>query len=64
VLGAQMMDAWTAFARGDDPSTAALPWPRHDRRMRPTMVFDEHSRVEAAPRDAERAIVAANMRPF
>jgi len=61
-LGGSMVAAWTAFARSDDPSTTALPWPRHDRRARPTMYFDEQSRVELAPRDAERAVVAAHSR--
>ena len=38
-------------------STADLAWPRHDPSTRPTMRFDERSGVEAAPRDAERAVV-------
>jgi para-nitrobenzyl esterase len=63
-LSAQMMTAWTAFARTDDPSTAALRWARHDPRTRPTMCFDEHSRVEAAPREEERATVSAHSLPF
>ena len=63
-LSAQMMAAWTAFARTDDPSTPALAWPRHDPRTRPTMLFDEQSRVETAPREAERAEVAAHTAPF
>jgi para-nitrobenzyl esterase len=62
-LSARMMGAWVAFARGDDPSTGALAWPRHDVVTRPTMVFAEHSRVEAAPRDAERAVVDAFASP-
>ncbi len=48
-LSEQMMGAWTAFARTDDPSTAELPWPQHDVATRPTMYFDERSRVEMAP---------------
>jgi para-nitrobenzyl esterase len=59
-LSAQMMGAWTAFARTDDPSTPELSWPRHDLSTRPTLVFDERSRVEAAPRDDERVAVAAH----
>ena len=45
-LGEQMMDAWIAFARTGDPSTDALPWPRHDAAARPTMVFDVGSHAE------------------
>jgi para-nitrobenzyl esterase len=63
-LSAQMMDAWTAFARSDDPSTPALRWPRHGTETRPTMFFDAHSRVEFAPCDAERAVIAEHASPF
>jgi carboxylesterase type B len=59
-LSAEMMGAWVTFARGDDPSTPGLSWPRHDPGARPTLVFDERSRAEAAPRDEERAAVAAH----
>ncbi len=58
-LGAHMMDAWLTFARTGDPSTGDLPWTRHDPATRPTMVFDVDTRVELAPREAERAAVAA-----
>lgn len=58
-LAERMMDAWLAFARTGDPSTAELAWPRHDPATRPTMVFDVTTRAEAAPRDEERAVVAA-----
>ena len=61
-LSRQMMQAWVAFARTDDPSTPELSWPRHDPRTRPTMVFAENTRVEHAPRDAERAAVDAHAR--
>jgi para-nitrobenzyl esterase len=55
-LSAHMMDAWIAFARGGDPSHAALgDWPRYDTARRPTMVFDRQSRVEHGPLDVERA---------
>jgi carboxylesterase type B len=59
-----MMAAWVAFARGDDPSTLALRWPAHDVETRPTMFFDRESRVEHAPLEAERAVVAAQSTPF
>ena len=61
-LSAQMMQAWVAFARTDDPSTHELQWPRHDPRTRPTMFFAEESRVEHAPRDEERAAVDTHAR--
>jgi para-nitrobenzyl esterase len=61
-LSARMMAAWTAFARHDDPSTPDLPWPRHDPSTRPTMCFGETTRVESAPREVERAVVAAHAR--
>jgi carboxylesterase type B len=57
-LSAQVMGAWTSFARTDDPSTPDLPWAAHDPATRPTMVFDATSRVEVAPREVERAAVA------
>lgn len=53
------MDAWLAFARTGDPSTPALAWPTYDATTRPTMVFGRTSRVEDAPRDAERAALDA-----
>ena len=56
-LAATMMDAWLAFARTGDPSTADLPWPPYEGESRRTMVFGRGSRVEAAPRDEERAAV-------
>jgi para-nitrobenzyl esterase len=59
-LAERMMDAWLAFARTGDPSTPDLPWPRHDPATRPTVVFDAHTRLEHAPRDAERAAIAGS----
>ena len=53
-LAAQMQDAWIAFAKTGDPSTAALPWPAYGPE-RKTMVLGERSRVESAPYEAERA---------
>jgi len=58
-LAERMMDAWLAFARSGDPSTPALPWPTYDTTTRPTMVFGRSSRLEDAPRDAERAAIDA-----
>jgi para-nitrobenzyl esterase len=42
-LAAQTMQAWAAFARSGDPSTAALKWPAYELRSRTTMVFDRQS---------------------
>jgi para-nitrobenzyl esterase len=54
-LSEQMASAWSAFAHEKDPSTTALSWPAFDLSSRQTMIFDEHSRVEADPLSAERA---------
>ena len=61
-LAATMMDAWVAFARTGDPSTPALAWPVYDPETRPTMVLGRQTRVEEAPRDAERRAVEAALR--
>ena len=60
VVGERMLAAWAAFAHTGDPSTPELAWPTHDPATRPTLVFDADSRVEHAPADAERAVVAAH----
>ncbi len=48
-MASVMSAAWAAFARGGDPSTPALAWPAYDLERRPTMLFDERSRVELDP---------------
>jgi hypothetical protein len=48
-----MMGRWVAFANGGEP------WERHDVDRRPTMCFGPTSGVELAPREPERAAVAA-----
>jgi para-nitrobenzyl esterase len=53
-LSTEMMAAWVGFAH-----TGELPWQRHDPDDRPTWVFGERSRLEFAPREAERKAVAA-----
>jgi len=58
-LSAQMLGAWSAFARHGDPSTAELPWPRYDTRRRGTMRFGPESGATDAPRDEERALFAS-----
>jgi para-nitrobenzyl esterase len=58
-LSEQMMDAWVAFARSGDPSTAALgDWPRYDAEVRATMILGRCSRVVDAPREPERRALA------
>lgn len=53
-LAGQMQDAWIAFARTGNPSTAALDWPAYGQK-RTMMVFGENSHVEDAPYEAQRA---------
>ena len=55
-LSAHMMDAWTAFMRDGDPSHSALAWEAFETESRPTLVFDERSRLAPAPFDEERAV--------
>lgn len=52
-LGAEMMGAWTAFARGEEP------WERYDLSSRPTRVFGTEVRTELDPRAPERVVVAS-----
>jgi len=55
-LSEQMMDAWIAFARTGQPSHAGIgDWPGYEAAHRRTMILDRRCRVEAAPREAERA---------
>ena len=55
-LSEAMQDAWLAFARGGNPSSAALgPWPRYDTDRRATMVLGVERRIEDAPYEPERA---------
>ena len=45
-MSERLQDAWIAFIRGDDPSTATLgPWPRYDGDRRPTMLLGRESRI-------------------
>jgi len=54
-LGAQMQDAWLAFARSGDPGCESLgAWPAYDPERRATMVFGAASRVENGPLDDVR----------
>ena len=51
-LSADMMRAWSSFARSGSPGD---DWPEFDAVRRITRVFDTPSRVEEAPFDEERA---------
>ena len=55
-LAERIQDAWIAFARTGRPSHAGIgDWPGYDAAHRRTMILDRRCRVEAAPREAERA---------
>jgi len=53
-LARVMQDAWIAFARTGDPSTAQHAFPLYDD-ARQTMVFGERNGAQSAPYEAERA---------
>jgi para-nitrobenzyl esterase len=49
-LADKVSDAWIAFARKGDPNTPKLPrWPSFNPKDRPTMVFNNQSKVENDP---------------
>jgi para-nitrobenzyl esterase len=55
-LAARIQDAWIAFARTGRPGHPGLEdWPAYEATSRRTMILDRRCRVEAAPREAERA---------
>jgi para-nitrobenzyl esterase len=55
-LAMRIQDAWVSFARTGRPGHAGLDdWPAYESTHRRTMVLDRRSRVEAAPREPERA---------
>jgi para-nitrobenzyl esterase len=60
-LADKVSDAWIAFARTGDPNTSKLPrWPRFNSADRPTMVFNNVSKVENDPiRDQRVAMFSA-----
>ena len=50
-LADKMAAMWVAFAKTGDPNTSAIPhWPAYDAQNRPTMIFDNNTRVENDPR--------------
>ena len=49
-LADRVSEAWIAFARKGNPNTSRLPqWPAFNPKDRPTMVFNNESRVENDP---------------
>jgi para-nitrobenzyl esterase len=66
-LSDAMMDAWSAFARTGDPSTATLGrWPAYEGERRQTMLLRPEPRVVQALGEAERSLweaVPAGERP-
>ncbi|MBV8488672.1 MAG: carboxylesterase family protein, partial [Planctomycetaceae bacterium] len=53
-LAKQVHLAWAAFIRGEAPSAPGLPqWPHYSSESRPTMVFNNQSRVVQNPQEAE-----------
>ena len=57
-LADKVSDAWIAFARTGNPSTPKLPrWTPFNSTDRPTMVFDNESRIENDPIRHERAVM-------
>jgi len=56
-LGANMSDAWIAFARTGNPNHDGLPhWPAYDPTDRATMMFDIQCEVENDPHGAARRL--------
>jgi para-nitrobenzyl esterase len=61
-LADKVSDAWIAFARTGDPNIAKLPrWPAFEPKSRPTMVFNNQSRVENDPIREERLAMFSAM---
>ncbi|MPZ99743.1 MAG: carboxylesterase family protein [Dehalococcoidia bacterium] len=57
-LSANMMDAWLAFVRSDNPSHEGIgEWPAWDADRRPVMVFGRESATEQDPFGEERAAI-------
>jgi para-nitrobenzyl esterase len=52
-----MSATWTSFARTGNPSTETLKWTAYDPTTRPTMIFDQRSRMENDPRGELRKLM-------
>jgi para-nitrobenzyl esterase len=56
-LATRMSRTWIEFARTGDPNHGGIPrWPVYDLARRPTMVFDDVTRVVNDPRGRERRL--------
>lgn len=62
VLSDNMMNAWIAFARTNDPGIADLNWLSYNPDNRATMIYDTHSEMQIAPFEEERALWADIMK--
>lgn len=61
-LADKVSDAWVAFARTGDPNISKLPrWPAFEPKNRPTMVFNNQSKVENDPIREERLAMFSAM---
>lgn len=58
-LGAELSQAWIAFARSGDPSQPRLAWPAYDTAARRTMIFDTVSHVTADPDREARLLLSS-----
>ena len=57
-LADKVSETWIAFARTGDPNTSKLPkWPRYNATDRPTMVFNNESKVENDPIREQRLVM-------
>ncbi|MFN7926154.1 MAG: carboxylesterase/lipase family protein [Bryobacteraceae bacterium] len=57
-LADKVSSAWIAFARNGDPNTPKLPrWPKFESKNRPTMVFNNVSKVENDPIREQREVM-------
>jgi para-nitrobenzyl esterase len=57
-LADKVSDAWIAFARTGNPNTSKLPrWPAFNPADRPTMVFNNESKVENDPIREQRLVM-------
>lgn len=57
-LADKMSDAWIAFARTGNPNIAKLPhWPAYNATQRPTMIFNNQSKVENDPIREQRLVM-------
>jgi para-nitrobenzyl esterase len=61
-LADKVSDAWIAFARKGDPNTPKLPrWPAFNQQDRPTMVFNNESKVQNDPIRQQRLALFSAM---